>query len=276
MMYAGERVKKEILTISNEEYHARPEIGSSLIKTIALKSLAHAIVEREETEALLFGQALHSYFLEGESFYSQFAITPQCDRRTKAGKELYETFTEKNIGKKFISERDYETIKRMTQSLVEHPIASKIFSGGSSEKSYFYGNTKCRPDYVGKDYLADLKSTTDASVSAFTHQSKKLGYHIQAEWYLEVYQAVTEIKINDFYFVAVEKTAPYAVNVFKMGMGELLLAAQQIKKALQIYTDFTNQKSVDEKTIIPAYPNQINEIVYSDYYLHEQEEKINE
>ena len=46
------------------------------------------------TPALLFGQAVHKLILEPVTFDDEFAVSPDCDRRTKAGKEAYNAFCE--------------------------------------------------------------------------------------------------------------------------------------------------------------------------------------
>ena len=47
---------------------------------------------QEDTQALLFGRAAHKYILETYDFYNEFAVAPNCDRRTKEGKETLNKF----------------------------------------------------------------------------------------------------------------------------------------------------------------------------------------
>ena len=46
----------------------------------------------EPTPSLIFGQAAHKYILERDHFDEEFAIRPDVDRRTKAGKEAWYQF----------------------------------------------------------------------------------------------------------------------------------------------------------------------------------------
>ena len=145
---------KQGIKIPNSEYRARDGISSTDLKHIA-KSPAHFRYwkdhPQEDTPALLFGRAAHKYVLEIEEFFSEFAVVPKVDRRTKEGKEIYEAFETENVCKDVIFSDDFEKIKEMREVLYDTPFAKMLLSG-KKERSYFMQDTetgltiKCRPD----------------------------------------------------------------------------------------------------------------------------------
>ena len=89
------------------------------------------------TDALIFGQALHMSVLQPEIYTDNFAVAPDADRRTKAGKEVWNDFISKNEGKTFISANFQNKIDDMTTKLNSDPFARKLLSG-EREKPYFW------------------------------------------------------------------------------------------------------------------------------------------
>ena len=166
--------------ISNKEYRAREGLSSSDLKMM-VKSMAHWKYykdhpEDKDSQALLIGRATHKWILEPYSFYDEFAIAPECDRRTKEGKEIYNKFVAEVEGKDVISSSDFETIQAMRDALYATPFAKKLLDG-QHEKSFFWVDEKtgipckARPDSyskLGNKYICvDYKTTTDAETSAF-------------------------------------------------------------------------------------------------------------
>lgn len=252
---------------SNEKYHANKEaIGSSLLKKIASKSVLHALAsENKSSAALELGSAIHCAILEPEQFDRQFIASPSFDRRTKEGKLLAEQFESMAQGKTVITKDQLEIVKGILKSLGQHEIAHAMLSGGEAEYSYYAKDEetglmlKCRPDYFNQNALIDIKSTRDASVSEFTRSCVNLGYQIQAAFYLDVFNKANGTNIEDFFFIAVETEAPYAVNIFKMGEAEIALGRNQYRAALK---EYANAKNNPEKIYEFGYKKQINEIVF--------------
>ena len=73
------------------EYHARPGVSKTKLWCLLNDTPAKFkwLQEHPEppTAVMQFGSALHKYVLEPDGFADESAIAPQCDRRTKAGKE---------------------------------------------------------------------------------------------------------------------------------------------------------------------------------------------
>lgn len=255
---------KKLMT--NTAYHADPAIGSTLLKKIAQKSILHAIKEeRRESDALNLGSAIHCAVLEPEKFPSEFLVMPKVDGRTKEGKAIkadYEKIsTEKNMT--ILNEEQDEQIKGMVQAIRAHEIANGMLTGGEAEYSYFAKDPvtglmlKTRPDYKNKGALIDLKTCQDASKDGFIKACINFGYHIQAAFYLDVHNLATGENLTEFFFVAVESSAPYAVATYKMGEVEINLGREQYKKALKQLAEYKKDES---KILAFGYEHKILEV----------------
>lgn len=261
--------------MSNEDYHADPAIGSTLLKSISNRSIAHALLETKESDALILGSALHAAILEPETYEDNYIVAPKIDRRTKAGKLDWASFLEEADGKQVLTADMSEKVQAMKTSLLNHPKAILLLTGGESEYSYFSKcphtglMKKCRPDYKKADALIDLKTAQDASSEGFTRAAMNRAYHIQAAHYVDTYNEASDEKVKEFYFVVVENTAPYAVNTFKLGEIELSLGREQAKKAIEKYADYLNSS---EKDLVKfGYGLSTEEIQFPDWYLLKQE-----
>jgi hypothetical protein len=244
----------------NQDYHASNAIGSSILKKIASKSLAHALTQEfNQTDAMILGSAIHAAILEPETFKEEFVFSPKFDRRTKVGKEAAALFEEQAQGKTILTEDKKEIINGVIKSLNSHRVAKGMLSGGEAEYSYYHvdeetGLTlKCRPDYANHGALIDLKTCQDASHDGFMRACFNLGYHIQAAFYLDVYNKANGTNLNEFFFLAVETSSPYAINTFKMGDVEISLGRQQYRKALNQLAGFKKNGERLEDLLAPQF-----------------------
>lgn len=175
------------------------------------------------TPALLFGAAVHKLLLEPETFDDEFAVAPECDRRTKDGREAYSAFLTASDGKSVITLADYEKAAEMAQKAIETPFVKKLLNG-EHEKPFFWVDDltgekcKCRVDVLtsvnNRLIVVEYKSTMDASTESFMRSAIKLGYDFQSGMYCDGVEKVTGQKPL-FVFIAQEKTPPYAVNILQ-------------------------------------------------------------
>ncbi len=242
----------EILRIPAAEYHAIAAVSNSLISRI-LKSPAHARAyldgaTDEQTPAMAFGTAFHMAALELEKFYADYALF-EMDGRTKEGKAAKQAIID--AGQTIISKSDYDTIEGMCAAIMQHPTASALLEGGEAESSYIWTDhdtgldCKCRPDSIKGHVIVDLKSTEDASPAGFARSVAAYGYHRQAAHYMAGTQA------EHFYFVAVEKKAPFAVAVYELDALALDQGWREVRRALDYWNDCTTAQ------MFPGYQEEI-------------------
>lgn len=234
--------------MTNKEYREHEGISKSQLFKIA-KSPYHFKYAldnpQEDTKSLLFGRAAHKYILEKEEFFDEFAIMPNVDRRTTAGKEAYNNFLSASEGKDVITADDFEVIQEMDKAIDAVPLARELLSG-EHEKSFFWVDEvtgeacKCRPDclteYNGLKMITDYKTTDSCADGMFERSCRKYGYKLQAGMYTEgLFQNTFEQ--YGFAFVAQEKTAPYAVRVYICTPEYINQGYDQFRELIGIYHD---------------------------------------
>lgn len=234
-------IKVEITEDLNEVYHKKHEyISASGLKKIK-KSPAHFKEEKtEETEAMRIGSAYHTYILEPEKFNDEYFVFDETSileiltgegskkpRATTKYKEWEQQQYSMADGKVMITLQDFQMIDKMQKVLYRHPYARSLISKGEAEKSVYceletvHGKdikVKIRPDYMkrNKKVVVDLKTTSDASKDGFQKNAAQYDYHIQAALYTDLIEKSCGDGMPwSFIFIAQEKKAPYAFNIFE-------------------------------------------------------------
>lgn len=199
----------------------------------------------QPTPALLFGQAVHKLILEPDTFDDEFAVAPDCDRRTKAGKEAYNAFCEGLGDRGIITIDQYQTAVEMQKAALQAPFVAKLLQG-EHEKPMLWvdeltGETcKIRIDVLNTStstpIIVDYKSTEDASTDGFMRSAIKYGYSFQAAMYSEGFEKVTGEK-PIFVFIAQEKKPPYSVNILQADDLFLKHGYEIFRELIGVYSD---------------------------------------
>lgn len=215
--------------MTEAEYRARPGVNKSTLWEIR-KSPAHyrhALEEqREDTKALRLGRAIHAAILQPRAFRKMYSTVPAgIDRRSKEGKAAFERFLQ-GAGELLTSEESV-LCKRIASSVRRDPAAAALLKGCRFERPLFWTDPatgiacKCRVDALKPGVVIDVKSCADASTRAFMRDALRYGYDVQAAHYLHGVRAVKGEAPWEWYFIAVEKAPPYAVNVLRASDGFL-------------------------------------------------------
>lgn len=205
-----------ILDMTNEDYHARPEISSSDVKAVASKSLAHWKGKVwKDSSAFALGSAVHALVLEAEK---NLVIRGPEDRR--GNKWKVDKLAADIDGKILLTEGDYDLAQAIAVPLINHEVVKGFISQPDfvAEGSFFATDPvtnvkiKCRPDgfVPSSGVVFDIKTTRDASPDGFPREIRSYNYDLQAAFYLRCLRAAG-YDANTFIFVCVEKEAPYAV-----------------------------------------------------------------
>ena len=222
----------------NKEYHSLDARSSTDLRNILkseelFMSKLNEIIE--PTKAMQQGTALHTYFLEREKFKDEVSVkSSDIKLTTKAGKEWVAEQKDK-----IIIDEEFFNIFPIIEEKIDNK-ASDIFKiGGLTEASFFWKDKydidcKCRPDYISSDfsYMIDLKTTADASPRGFKSSVIKFNYAVQAQFYLRGIEKSTNQKPSKFYFIAIEKTKPYHVEVYDLDETWLSISDKDIDEAL--------------------------------------------
>ena len=232
-------------------------LSSSDIRRL-LRSPAHyKNPVRLESPALAFGSLAHAFVLLPNDAEARYRPRADVDGRTKEGKAVrdWEAALAAQQGIQFVSRADYDAAVSIASAVRTHLGATSLLTGGVAEtagiSSDFLGVTcRIKPDYRTENHIVDLKTCQDARPDPFVRSVVNFGYEIQAAFYVDVALAIDGLK-RDFYWVAVEKDAPYAVAVYKASDEMLEHGRQQYKKAIELYRECA---AMD---LFPAYSQQI-------------------
>jgi hypothetical protein len=217
---------------SNADYHADPAVSASHLHAIA-KSPYHYWARFldpdrqpvEPTPAMRFGSLVHCAVLEPNELLQRYGVC--LPRNTKAGKEQAQQMAAEGI--EAVTASDMATAMSMASAVRNHPAAANLLANGKAEQSFWWDDSatgmrcKCRPDWFYGSTVIDLKTTTDASPAGFARSVATFRYHVQASHYLSGLHGAER-----FVFIAVEKTAPYAVAVYELD-AEAMAAGDELR-----------------------------------------------
>lgn len=262
------------------EYLALPGLNQS--KLGALKSCPQKFrwlsdFTQPDTDALKIGRAIHTAVLEPDQFNASFLCLPDLDRRTKAGREAYADLVSQNAEKTLLRPDDFKMAFEVATAIRSNPHCNYLLDGAHTEISLEWHDKgtgvpcKARVDAYneGMGMVIDLKTTIDASRSGFSKKIFSYGYHRQAAWYLEALRSQGEAA-QHFVFIAVEKTPPYAVGLYRLNDDTLRLSKQENDRLLAIYSECSRTDSW------PGYTQGIEDITIPDYATNSMEEMYGE
>lgn len=234
--------------MTEKQYRAHPAVSRSELWRISEspeKFRYYKDNQEEPTPALLFGQLFHKMALEPETLHDEFAIIPDFDRRTKAGKEAYSQFLSEADGKTIVTGDMFALSEAICKSLYSSGFAKKLLSG-VHEKVFFWTDEltgeecKCRVDCITEvgelPLIIDIKTCACAESEAFMKAAIKHGYDFQSGMYTEGVKVCTG-KQHGFVFIAVEKEPPYAVNILQADKLFITRGYDLFREYIGIYHD---------------------------------------
>ena len=277
--------------LTNEEYHARPELSSSDLKAIRKsfnKWYHHKHIKKQEsTAAMKFGSAYHTYILEPQNFNKEYFVYDEKPLNSKSNviyniRSLYqleididdsqslselkdllrtskEEFTEKYPDKSFISQKELDKIIAMENNLLCTKAGELLgpLNQGITEGSFFFNclgiECRVRPDKIYNNYIFDLKTCEDASPEAFAKQIANFDYDLSAALYIHGLEK-NDIDVNGFILLAQEKKAPYFTAPYLLSTECIANGFRKIEQALGIY------KSNIDKEHTNSYFEELQEI----------------
>jgi len=239
--------------LPNSQYHQSEGVSKSGVMLL-LRSPQHyrAAYEtsREPTPAMLLGSLVHTLVLEPEKFESEYAIAPQVDKRTKAGKAEWESFDAACGEKAIVTPAQLEQAQAMAAAVRFHQFAGPALTGIEAEHSFYWHDAesgvlaKCRPDAIKTVasglVLLDLKTTDDASPQAFAKTCAAHGYHVSAAMSMDGVEAVTGQRPLSYRFVVIERNPPYGIAVYELEDQAVSFGRMLYRSALQVFRDCTD------------------------------------
>jgi exodeoxyribonuclease VIII len=197
-----------------------------------LHFLTYKAKKKTETPAMRFGKAVHKLVLEFDQFANEYAVAPDCDRRTTVGKNIWNEFTESAGDKTVLTQSEMVSILDIKHAIDQHPAANEIVKYCTARELHieteifghkFHGFV----DGFGPGLVFDLKTTMDASEYKFTRTIENDLYFVQAAIYCHA------LGVDEFRFVAVESTAPHMVGVYRLESEWLNLGMKKLELILE-------------------------------------------
>ena len=236
-----------------------PSISRSGLRTIWDESPAHYWcrspynphrIEDEETEALITGGAAHHLLFGQERFDREYVVKPAtvngelCNRVTRQGK-LWHERERGGLNRTVITKAQLDTIKGMSDSLLEHPLVQAGILNGLIEHSIFAKEPvsglwlKARPDCIPTDSLdmADLKTCRSVQHHHLVWAIRDFGYTQQAGLLNMLCRAVLGQSLNSYSLVFVESKPPWCVRVVSIKPHEIERGERQCLGALRIFSE---------------------------------------
>jgi len=221
-----ERYPSGLYKIPEKEYHSLDDISRSFAWAVCEHSLDRALTESTiSEEAAAEGSAAHTAVFEPHLYLDRFAVAPDVDRRTKAGKAEVERFIAESGGKTVLKSGQHDLVMRMRSSVFANPGMYEILHAedGEAEGTAFaeINGVACRvrPDWYipSTGMVYDLKtSAAEVTYGAWRYSVRKYGYHFQAAFYTLVMQAAG-LEVNGFVNMAVSKIPPHETALYAFG-----------------------------------------------------------
>lgn len=236
------------LTMSDREYHARPELSSTQARQI-LDSPARykwALTQPARTsDAFDIGHAVHAKVL---GVGATVQVLDFDNFLTKAAKEARDEARAQGLTP--LLAKDARTVDAMSEAVLAHAEARALFEQpGHAEASVFATcdetniGVRARFDYlpelnIDNPIAVDLKTTgTKANVREFGKSISTYGYHVQQGHYLDALALETGRNDIRMRFVAVEKNAPHFVGVHQLDDLYAAIGADDARRARYILGD---------------------------------------
>jgi len=274
------------LSIDNEAYHADDtRISKSGLDKIDVSPLHYynhyldkdAIALRKEKEKLKpkewakTGNAVGSAIAEPDLFKENYVFLDDEEICKEIGgarptttnryKEWFEKKVKEFEGKTILSPSGYAECIAMRDAVHKMKAAKLMFKEGQAERTFYFidpiTGVACRikPDWLATyaGWIVDIKTSADASPSAFGRSVAKFRYHVQDPFYTDGLK-INGLDFKGFCFIVVEKEPPYATGFYhipKYGQN------QGRKEIVRNLTTYANCLSKNEW---PGYGELLQEI----------------
>ena len=199
----------------------------------------------KETPLMLEGSLIHQK-MQFQEHESRFALAPDVDRRTKAGKAEFAEFESQLGHRKAISRAQLDMAKGCMDAAWSHPVARLFLENGEMERSGFCEimgvPVKARPDIdcshipASENFpaLVDIKTrkVRGANEDAWLKDFYHTGLYIQAGLQILVWRELG-YHVDEYFHLLVERGSPYCVNVIKLPPAWKSVCILQVHNAIE-------------------------------------------
>lgn len=216
----------------------------------------------DPTPAMKNGTLVHCAIFEPRALQKRYAVLPDdAPRRPTVSQrnaknpsldtidalEWWARWEREHQGAEIIEAVQLQTAKAQAAALRALPDVAALLSDGYGEASAFWHDAetgemcKCRPDWTSPAgdgvILVDGKTAQDASPEGFGRAIWNMGYHLQAAWYSDGFEAATGLRVHGFVFAAVESAWPHAAAAYMLGDDVMQAARRENRRLLNRYAE---------------------------------------
>jgi exodeoxyribonuclease VIII len=261
-------IENGVHDISNDIYHESEGISRSglwAFKTSPLHywhKYLNPLYERPEpSPAFVLGNLVHTMILEPHLMDETYSIQPQLEKPPKVGllrdlgrgmfdfqkqqramveaenERIMSEFELTSSEKIIIKRDDYDTAVKLAESFNNTPHAPGLIEGLDMERSIYWTHEptglqcKARPDAWKNGLVIDLKTSKSAGFRSFQSSAVGMGYYLQAAMINEALKSIG-ITMENFAFIVIEKTEPFAVGIYTLDTNALLRGIEQFNELM--------------------------------------------
>jgi hypothetical protein len=239
-----------VCLIDEDVYHASDPLSRSVVAEYE-NSPKHFIHRKNhplpESKAFLAGRAVHAEVCE-KALAERFTHRPEgINRTTKAGKAAYAEWLKTKGDRTEIDRDDYILAEQISEAIHFDPRLAVYFKGGYPELAAFAKDPetgiwmKAKADYwhpEPKLVIVDLKTIRE-KIKDYDRVILAHQYHIQAAWYVDVFQIAMDAEVKGFVHIVAEKYPPYGIKPKLLSNLWLETGRKQYRKWLKLHKECT-------------------------------------
>jgi hypothetical protein len=197
-----------------------------------------------QTTSMAWGSLVDCLTLTPSAFDRDFVISPYDEYRTNEAKAWRDAQT-----KTVVKQAEYDEALKASEAIWNHSIAAGVLENSTRQASVIADavepvtgeafRAKCRLDIVPdakseyQDWLFDLK--TSQSLHKIESTIADFGYHVQAAFYLDLYNSKAADKRSRWGFIWQESEDPYEVAVVELAQPDIHAGREWYQRALAIW-----------------------------------------
>ena len=250
-----------IIKETKPEFYQAEAVTSDDLKLMAESSAYHLWAKKfaadrprsssRMTDDRVQRMAIHSLILEPDEFPYQYAVVPDgVNRQSKAGKEFFAEIEAE--GRFPLKPEHYDEARLCAAAALANPTIRYVLSlGGQHDASLYWEDAltgvvcKARPYFMVEPCKAmpnglimSLHTCESAAEADFARAADTYGYNQRAEWECRGFRHLFGTDTPPVYvFAALERSYPFATNVWPVGAEAFALAAHENSATLDDYAD---------------------------------------
>ena len=206
------------------------------------------------TDAMKLGSMVHCMILTPHLFNEQFAVAPEINKRTNAGKEEWATFCSQHEGKIVVENEDFEHARRLADNALSNSYISSLVKGCYDFEQEWRQDVDGLPyrgfyDGVAEDYILEVKTIKDGNPKSVMSDFLKSKYHMQAGLY-------SHVSGKEVIYIVIETSEPYLSyaaptdpKYTKLGMDDITDLNKKFSECLES-GDFTGGYDYHSEIVI--------------------------